>query len=362
MAADRAQNLQDTFLNHVRKTKTPLTIFLVNGVKLQGIVTWFDNFCLLLRRDGHSQLDTQLQRSRLAAELQQDAAVLGLGSLGGFLLHRHLSRLAGRPWRVNAGTGRASIQGDVVVFKLPSDNETDYIKRVIGLPGDRIQVKEGILNINGEPVKLKALGPRVDDEERGGPVTAQAFEETLPGGVTHTILKRTSLGFANNTIEYVVPPGHYFMMGDNRDNSLDSRISAVEGGVGFVPEENLVARADFLLVSRNPDVGWFDIKRWADLFRLDRSFGAIRAVHQVRKMVQPVSREELIAITDLWVDTALTLEGGDLRKMERLAAAQDRRWAQIQNAARLLFGQAGGVGAGQRSFREKAAGADGPIA
>jgi host factor-I protein len=56
MAADRAQNLQDTFLNHVRKTKTPLTIFLVNGVKLQGIVTWFDNFCLLLRRDGHSQL------------------------------------------------------------------------------------------------------------------------------------------------------------------------------------------------------------------------------------------------------------------------------------------------------------------
>jgi len=142
--------------------------------------------------------------------------------------------------------GSDPARGDVVVFKLPTDNETDYIKRVIGLPGDRVQVKEGLLYINGEPVKVEALGTYVDVEENGYKTVAQAFKETLPGGVTHTILKRGSSGFANNTAEYVVPAGHYFMMGDNRDNSRDSRFL---DHVGYVPAENLVGKAQIIFFS-----------------------------------------------------------------------------------------------------------------
>lgn len=105
------------------------------------------------------------------------------------------------------------------------------------------------------------------------------YIETLPGpnGTVrdHQIAESTDADRYDDTPVYVVPPRHYFMMGDNRDNSIDSRIAPEQGGVGFVPEENLVARAEFLLASRDPDVGWLDIARWAHLFRLDRSFGRI---------------------------------------------------------------------------------------
>jgi len=152
------------------------------------------------------------------------------------------------------------------VFRLPRDPSLTFVKRLIGLPGDRIQMKQGRLYIND------ALVPRR---------TAGAFEgrllyiETLPDGREHEIVEVSDTDRYDDTPEYVVPPRHYFMMGDNRDNSVDSRIAADRGGVGFVPEENLVARAEFLLASRNPDVGWLDIGKWAHLFRLDRSFGRI---------------------------------------------------------------------------------------
>ncbi len=137
-------------------------------------------------------------------------------------------------------------RGDVAVFKLPRDNETDYIKRVIGLPGDRIQVKRGVLHINGEAVKLEPLEPYVERDRWGARTRLQAFKETLPNGVTHTILKRDDDGFHNNTQEYVVPAGHYFMMGDNRDNSQDSRWLDL---VGYVPAENLIGKAKVIFFS-----------------------------------------------------------------------------------------------------------------
>ncbi|MDK9696478.1 MAG: signal peptidase I [Siculibacillus sp.] len=137
-------------------------------------------------------------------------------------------------------------RGDVAVFKLPRDNETDYIKRVIGLPGDRIQVKRGLLHINGEAVKLEPLEPFVETDRWGARARLRAFKETLPNGVSHTILKRDEDGFYNNTQEYVVPAGHYFMMGDNRDNSQDSRWLDM---VGYVPAENLIGKAQVIFFS-----------------------------------------------------------------------------------------------------------------
>ncbi len=136
-------------------------------------------------------------------------------------------------------------RGDVAVFKLPRDNSTDFIKRVIGLPGDEIETKHGVLFINGKEIPKKPIAPFVAVDEDGVTRASPRFEETLPNGVKYTVLDNIDEGQGDNKGPYKVPAGHYFMMGDNRDNSQDSRFSQV----GFVPYENFVGRADLIFFS-----------------------------------------------------------------------------------------------------------------
>jgi signal peptidase I len=133
-------------------------------------------------------------------------------------------------------------RGDVVVFKWPEDNKTDYIKRIVGLPGDRIRVADGILRINDQPVTRERIEDWVDEDNR----RFTRYIETLPGGVRHQIIEEGDDYPLDNTDEFTVPPGSYFAMGDNRDHSSDSREWRTSH---FVPEENLVGRASFLFYS-----------------------------------------------------------------------------------------------------------------
>jgi signal peptidase I len=137
-------------------------------------------------------------------------------------------------------------RGDVIVFKLPTDNSTDYIKRVIGLPGDHIQMKGGNLYINDQLVPRKRIQDFLYQEGNGTVIPLVQYIETLPNGVQHRIIKMGDNGPLDNTQVYEVPPGDYFMMGDNRDNSQDSRVLSA---VGYVPAENLIGRAEFIFFS-----------------------------------------------------------------------------------------------------------------
>ncbi|MGH2341776.1 signal peptidase I [Segnochrobactraceae bacterium EtOH-i3] len=164
--------------------------------------------------------------------------------------------------------GREPTRGDVIVFKLPRDNSTDYIKRLIGLPGDRVQVIEGQVFLNGTAVPRVKVDDFIDDENPDDPVRIARYRETLPNGVSYDVLDQTQFGALDNTQEYVVPPGHYFFMGDNRDNSLDSR---VQSAVGYVPYDNLVGRAEVIFFSINGEPAW-KIWTWPWAVRWGRIF------------------------------------------------------------------------------------------
>jgi signal peptidase I len=140
-------------------------------------------------------------------------------------------------------------RGDVVLFRLPNGPSKTLVKRLIGLPGDRIQMRAGRLWIDGRQLALNADGSGAIETADGSATTAAKFVETLPGGVKHPIFKQTWTGPYDDTGVYVVPPGHLFMMGDNRDDSLDSRVAAADGGVGYVPVENLVGKAQVVVGS-----------------------------------------------------------------------------------------------------------------
>lgn len=159
-------------------------------------------------------------------------------------------------------------RGDVVVFKLPSNNKTDYIKRIVGLPGDEIRVVGGILHINGEAVTRERDGDFIQRE--GGQVRrATRYVETLPNGRSHVIVEIDDDYPADNTGVFKVPEGHYFAMGDNRDNSQDSRFPSV----GFIPLENLVGRAEVIFFSVDGPAWQF--WRWPFAVRFDRLFDGI---------------------------------------------------------------------------------------
>lgn len=161
-------------------------------------------------------------------------------------------------------------RGDVAVFKLPRDNSTDFIKRVIGLPGDRIQVIDGIVNINGVPVKRRKIEDHIYESGPGQFSRINRYIETLPNGREHLIVEQSDTNNgSDNTSIYTVPQDHYFMMGDNRDNSNDSRFSSVS----FVPRENLVGRAEFIFFSI--DGAAWQVWTWLDKLRPSRFFSSI---------------------------------------------------------------------------------------
>ncbi len=189
--------------------------------------------------------------------------------------------------RILAGTPQ---RGDVAVFRQPTDTSVDFIKRVIGLPGDRIQVLGGRLHVNGVRVRregplergdladlrgLKAYDGLTGRECMGAgglPVPAQRYREILPSGRSHIIYEcGDGVPGSDNTGVYTVPAGHYFMMGDNRDNSSDSRFASV----GMVPLRNFIGRAEFVFFSVNGSASFWEVWKWPGAIRWGRLFMGI---------------------------------------------------------------------------------------
>jgi len=174
--------------------------------------------------------------------------------------------------RVFEGTPK---RGDVVVFRWPGDTSQAWVKRVVGLPGDRIQMRQGQLFINDHPATLKQEGIAEAEDDNGNVEHAYRYTETLPNGVSHAILKMRDNGRLDNTSEVTVPAGKLFVLGDNRDNSADSRVPVREGGVGLLPMDNLVGRADAVVGSWDLGMRSQPVWNWLSGFRMARFFTAV---------------------------------------------------------------------------------------
>jgi signal peptidase I len=166
-------------------------------------------------------------------------------------------------------------RGDVVVFRWPGDRSQVWVKRVVGLPGDRIQMRQGQLFINDHPASLKpdSVGQVEDDNAASEP--ARRYVETLPGGVSHTIFKMADHGRLDDTPEVTLPKDRLFVMGDNRDNSADSRVPVSEGGVGLLPTDNLVGRVDAIVGSWDLGIRSQPVWTWLSGFRVARFFTSV---------------------------------------------------------------------------------------
>jgi len=167
-------------------------------------------------------------------------------------------------------------RGDVVVFRWPGDRSQIWVKRVIGLPGDRIALHDGQVWINGKAAPLQPDGAGQAENEDGSRITAARFIETLPGGRKHMIFKLSGVDPLDNFPETVVPPGHLFVMGDNRDNSADSRVPVRAGGVGLLPAQDLVGRVDGIVGSWDLAMEHRPVWDWPSGLRLSRFFSAVR--------------------------------------------------------------------------------------
>jgi signal peptidase I len=171
--------------------------------------------------------------------------------------------------------GEVPKRGDVVVFRWPGDRSQAWVKRVVGLPGDRIQMRQGQLFINDHAASLKSDGTGEAEDENGSVEPAYRYVETLPDGVAHAIFKIRDNGRLDNTPEVTVPPDHLFVMGDNRDNSADSRVPVRDGGVGMLPMDNLVGRADAVVGSWDLGIRSQPVWTWLSGFRPARFFTAV---------------------------------------------------------------------------------------
>lgn len=168
---------------------------------------------------------------------------------------------------------RAPKRGEVVVFKLPRDERELYVKRIVGLPGDRVQVRGGVVAVNGRPV-ARAFEGMAQDPDSG--LVVARYRETLPDGASYMTFDRGEGHDGDDTGVYVVPEGHYFAMGDNRDNSLDSRWPPMALGVGFVPADNIVGRPRMVLVSWRGGVSLLKPWTWITQFDPQRMFKPVR--------------------------------------------------------------------------------------
>lgn len=168
-------------------------------------------------------------------------------------------------------------RGDVIVFRHPlKPNDDPYIKRLVGLPGDTVQMAGGVLYINRQAVGLKPLGTEITNCPFSNSARpAEVFEETLPGGRSHRVINCMEGAPLDSTPEMEVPAGHYFFVGDNRDNSGDSRVPASEGGIGFVPRENLMGRAEVIFQSIEPGYQWWEVWRWPLAIRFGRLLNSL---------------------------------------------------------------------------------------